>query len=206
MKVACPQKIDFFPIRTEPHVNVFSSKLACFMFKSKHGEWLRWGSRNCLDPLFSTHVQTTEETELQASGSNPASWWLVNSPEAAGPRGMICTLCYLGTFYFKKNMRCNILNLSSMTGRPKLGKQETLLLSFLSDVSEPAIFHSHPLAVFLSPPNGKSETSAMAKPNPYVFELFWRPPVLIMSHCEVIWLGIKDLSDCFTLFPPVAQV
>lgn len=59
-----------------------------------------------------------------------------------------------------------------MTGRPKLGKQETLLLSFLSDVSEPAIFHSHPLAVFLSPPNGKSETSAMAKPNPYVFELF----------------------------------
>lgn len=59
-----------------------------------------------------------------------------------------------------------------MTGRLKLGKQETVLLSFLSDISEPAIFHPRPSAVFLSHPNGKSETSAMAKPNPYVFELF----------------------------------
>lgn len=46
----------------------------------------------------------------------------------------------------------------------------------------------------------------MRKPNPYEFESFQRHPVLITSPCEVIWLDIKDLSGCFTLFSPVAQV
>lgn len=33
--------------------------------------------------------------------SNPTSWGLVKGPGAAGPWGMICTLCCLGAFNFK---------------------------------------------------------------------------------------------------------
>lgn len=44
------------------------------------------------------------------------------------------------------------------------------------------------------------------EPNPWEFESFPRHPVLIItSPCEVIWLGVKDGSGCFTLFSPVAQ-
>lgn len=81
-----------------------------------------------------------------------------------------------------------------------------MLLSLWSDIWEPATFHSRPSVVFPSSPNGKSETPERRKPSPYEFEPLQRHPVLITPPCEVIWLGIKDLSACSTLFSPVAQV